>query len=79
MITHPGIQRVAHRHDATPAQIAIAWVLRHPDVLTIPKAGRPEHVHENHGALDIRLSPEDLRDLDRVFEPPRRKLRLAVI
>jgi diketogulonate reductase-like aldo/keto reductase len=79
LLDHPQVRRVAKRHDATPAQIAIAWVLRQPDVIPIPKAGNPEHVRENRGALDIQLTSKDLRDLDGVFEPPKRKVPLDVI
>ncbi len=78
LVDHPVVRRVAKRHDATPAQIAIAWVLRQPDVITIPKAGNPEHVRENRGALDIQLTSKDLRDLDDVFEPPKYKVPLDV-
>jgi diketogulonate reductase-like aldo/keto reductase len=79
LLDHPALRRVAERHYATCAQIAIAWVLRHPDVITIPKAGKPEHVRENRRALDIQLTSNDLHDLDRVFEAPKRKVRLEVI
>jgi diketogulonate reductase-like aldo/keto reductase len=64
------MRRIAARHDATPAQIALAWVLRQPKVLAIPKAGTPEHVRENHGALGVRLGQEDLDELDAAFPPP---------
>jgi diketogulonate reductase-like aldo/keto reductase len=76
LLDHPSLRRVAVRHGATSAQIALAWVLRHPDVITIPKAGTPAHVRENHRALEIQLTPDDLRDLDRVFEAPAHKISL---
>lgn len=79
LLAHPVLQRVATQHDATPAQIAIAWVLRHPDVITTPKAGKPEHVRENYGALDIELDRKDMRELDRVFEAPTHKFPLDVL
>lgn len=79
VVDHRALKRVAEVHGATPAQIAIAWVLRHLDVITIPKASKPEHVRENRRALDIELTAEELRELDRVFEAPTRKQRLAVI
>jgi diketogulonate reductase-like aldo/keto reductase len=78
LVDHPVVRRVAKRHDATPEQIAIAWVLRQPDVITIPKAGNPEHVRENRGALDIQLTSKDLRDLDDVVEPPKYKVPFDV-
>ncbi len=78
LLAHPALQRVARRHDATPAQIAIAWLLRHPDVITTPKAGKPEHVRENRSAVNIELDRKDMRELDRIFEAPTRKLPLDV-
>ena len=65
------MRRVAERHNMSTAQIALAWVLRRPNVLTIPKASRIEHVDENRAAADIVLSGEDLADLDSVSPPPR--------
>jgi diketogulonate reductase-like aldo/keto reductase len=61
---------IAARHGATPAQIALAFVLRAPDMMVIPKAGNEAHVRENRAALDIRLTEADLAELDRVFPPP---------
>jgi diketogulonate reductase-like aldo/keto reductase len=63
-------KKVAARHGATPAQVALAWVLRQDGVVAIPKAGTPEHVRENRAALDLRLTKEDLAALDRAFPPP---------
>jgi diketogulonate reductase-like aldo/keto reductase len=79
LLDNPVLKRVAKRHGATSAQIAIAWVLRHRDVVTIPKAGSPEHVRQNRGALDIELTSNDLRDLDDVFDAPSSKVPLEVI
>ncbi len=64
------VRTVAGRHGATSAQVALAWVLRHDGVITIPKAGTPEHVRENRAALDLQLTDEDLAELDRAFPPP---------
>jgi diketogulonate reductase-like aldo/keto reductase len=65
------LARVAERHDATPAQIALAWLLRQDDLMVIPKATSPTHVRENRAALDINLSKSDLAELDQAFPPPR--------
>lgn len=73
------LRRVAERHAASPAQIALAWVLRRPNVLTIPKASRLEHVDENRAAADIPLSAEDLADLDSAAPPPRQGGPLEMI
>src|SRR6185503_18933405 len=67
---------VAERHGATPAQIALAWTIRQPGVFAIPKAAREAHVRDNHRALNVRLSPHDLAELDRAFPPPKKKLPL---
>jgi diketogulonate reductase-like aldo/keto reductase len=74
-----GVRRVAERHDASPAQIALAWVLRRPQVLTIPKASKLEHVRENRAAADIELTPQDLADLDAAAPPPRQAGPLEMI
>jgi diketogulonate reductase-like aldo/keto reductase len=73
------LQAIAERHGATPAQIALAWVMRGDGVIAIPKASKPEHVRQNRAALDIQLSAEDLADLDRAFPPPSRKRSLEMI
>ena len=79
LLEHPVVATVAGRHGASGAQVALAWVLRHDGVTTIPKAGTPEHVRENHGALDIQLTDEDLADLDRAFPPPTERGRLEIL
>jgi diketogulonate reductase-like aldo/keto reductase len=71
--------QVADRHGATPAQVAIAWGLRHSGVVSIPKAGDPVHVRENAAAADIALSQEDLATIDAAFPPPRRKQALSML
>ena len=73
------LDAVAARHDATPAQIALAWVLAQPGVIAIPKAVQPEHVRQNVAAVDIRLTAEDLAELNRAFPPPARKRPLEMI
>jgi diketogulonate reductase-like aldo/keto reductase len=69
---------VARRHGVTPAQIALAWLLRQDGVIAIPKAASPGHVRENRAALDIVLSTEDLAELDRGYPLPRRGSPLAM-
>lgn len=73
------ITEIARRHNVTPAQIALAFVLRHKGVIAIPKTSRPDRVAENLGALEIELTSEDLADIDRAFPPPRRKIPLEMI
>jgi diketogulonate reductase-like aldo/keto reductase len=62
---------VAMRHRATTAQIALAWVLRQSDMMVIPKASSEAHVRENRAALDIKLTEQDLGELNRAFPPPK--------
>lgn len=76
--SRPALKRVAERHRATPAQIMLAWTLRHEHVIAIPKSSRPERVRENAAAADILLSAEDLMDLDKEFPPPRKPQPLAM-
>ncbi|MFC3893973.1 aldo/keto reductase [Lentzea rhizosphaerae] len=70
LLDSPALASVAARHDATPAQVALAWVLRLPHVNAIPKAGTVEHVRENAAALSLRLTDEDFAQLDGAFPPP---------
>ena len=71
LLGHAALREIAKRHDATPAQIALAWLMRHDDVIVIPKATGLTHVDENLGALDLLLTHEDFVALDRAFPPPR--------
>lgn len=73
------LANVATRHHATPVQIALAWVLRQDGVMAIPRTSSAAHVRENHGALNINLSPHDLEELDRAFPPPQGAQSLEMI
>jgi diketogulonate reductase-like aldo/keto reductase len=79
MFGNAAVKTVAARHDATPAQVALAWLLREPEVVTIPKALRPDHLRENRAALDIQLTDDDIQELDQAFPPPKRKVSLEMI
>lgn len=72
------IAAVARRHHVSAQQVALAWVLRDPLVIAIPKSADPAHVRQNRGALDLILSPEDMAELDRLSPPPQRKKPLAM-
>lgn len=74
LLGHPVMKRLAEEHDATPSQIALAWVLRRERVVAIPKAGTPAHVRENFDALDVQLTVRDLAILDHEFPPPTHKV-----
>ncbi|HEY9182267.1 MAG TPA: aldo/keto reductase [Gammaproteobacteria bacterium] len=77
--THPVLKAMAARIGATPARIALAWLLREPDVIVIPKASSEAHVRDNHAALELDLTAGDLDDLERAFPPPKRATPLAMI
>ena len=79
LLRNPTLKKIAQSHDATPAQIALAWVLRQPDVIAIPKASTEAHVRDNAGSLEIKLTKEDLTDLDREFPPSKSKRPLPVL
>jgi len=61
------LARVAARHDREPYQVALAWTIREPGVVTIPKASRLEHVRANAAAAELELTAEDLSELDCAF------------
>jgi diketogulonate reductase-like aldo/keto reductase len=73
------LDRIVQEHSATPAQVALAWVLRNEQVIAIPKASSPAHVQQLRAASDLTLSEADLRTLDRAFAPPRRMVPLEMI
>ena len=73
------LQAIGDKHGASAFQIALAWLLQQPGVIAIPKAGRPDHVRDNQRALEITLTPEELKAIDAQFPPPRRKHPLEMI
>jgi diketogulonate reductase-like aldo/keto reductase len=79
LLDDPALGEVARRHGATPAQIALAWALRRPGTIAIPRSGNPEHVQENAAARDITLTGDDLAALDAEFPPPRRQQPLEML
>ena len=79
LVDRPELAAVAERHDATAAQIALAWTMRSGQVVAIPKASSPEHVLENARAVDIELTADDFAQLDSAFPPPTRPRPLEMI
>jgi diketogulonate reductase-like aldo/keto reductase len=73
------LKEVAQRHGATTAQVALAWLLRQPATIVIPKATNPAHVRENFAALDLKLTADDLAILDRAFPAPTKKYPLEML
>jgi len=70
ILGNPVLRDIAAQHDASPAQIALAWVLRLDGICAIPRAARPDHVYENGAALAIVLDDDQLSALDAEFPPP---------
>jgi diketogulonate reductase-like aldo/keto reductase len=70
LLGHPRIAEVAARYGATPAQVALAWLLRQEGVAAIPRSSRPEHTRENAEARAVHLGEQDLAELDEAFPPP---------
>ena len=60
----PVIGEVAERHDASPAQVSLAWLLQKDNVAVIPKASSEDHIRDNLGALDLELDAEDIEEID---------------
>jgi diketogulonate reductase-like aldo/keto reductase len=71
LLDRRALRHAAERHGATPAQVALAWILRQPGIVAIPKAAQAAHVRENRAALDLVLDAEDLARLDAAFPPPK--------
>lgn len=79
LLTHPTVRRISDARGITPAQLLLAWVIRHPDVIAIPKASSEQHVIENAQALAVVLTVEELAMLDQAFPPPTHKQYLDVV
>ena len=79
LLKNATLKKIAKRHHSTPGQIALAWVLRQPGVIAIPKAGNQAHVRDNAESLEIQLTHEDSADIDREFPPPTSKEPLLTL
>jgi diketogulonate reductase-like aldo/keto reductase len=77
-VNHPKLTAIAAQHNATPTQIALNWLLKQDNIISIPKATNLNHVRENHAALDLNLTQENIEECDRIFPPPNRKQTLAM-
>jgi diketogulonate reductase-like aldo/keto reductase len=71
LLRHPLLTAVADLHQATPVQVALAWLMTRDGVSVIPRAGTEQHVIENRAAIELQLTEIDLRLLDEAFPPPR--------
>ena len=63
----------------TPAQIALAWTVREPGVMAIPRTGSADHTRENAAAAGIELSARDLAEIDGAFPPPKKARPLEML
>ena len=79
LIKNATLTVIAQRHSASAAQVALAWTMRVGATISIPKATAPAHVRDNRAAHDLKLTAEDLADIDRAFPPPRRAKPLEMI
>ena len=74
--SHQTLAEIARRHDATPTQIMLAWIMRTSNIIAILKTSHVAHVEENARSLDIVLTEEDLKEIDKAFPAPTSKIRL---
>jgi diketogulonate reductase-like aldo/keto reductase len=72
---HPALAEIGRARGFSAAQIALAWCLRQPDVIAIPKTVRKERLVQNLQAADIKLTADELRQIDQAFPVPHRWLR----
>ena len=79
LLENTTLEKIAKRHHATPAQIALAWVLRQPTFIAIPKASNKTHVRDNAGSVEIELTKQDLQELDNTFPPPKSQQPLPTL
>ena len=79
LLRNPQLARIASAVHATPAQIALAWLLQKDRVIAIPQTSDIAHVIENRRAASLRLSAAVLAKLDAAFPPPSHAQPLAVI
>jgi diketogulonate reductase-like aldo/keto reductase len=79
LLRDPDLVQAAASHGTTPAQLALAWVLRHDQVLAIPQTSNRRHLLENMAALELQIDPRMLAELDRCFPPPKGPEPLAML
>lgn len=79
LLRHEELRMIAEHRGVSPAQIALAWLLRQENIIAIPKAGTAAHVRDNHASLEIVLDSEELERLDAAFPPPTRQHSLEML
>jgi diketogulonate reductase-like aldo/keto reductase len=75
---HPLLQQLGRERGVSAAQIALAWCLREPDVVAIPKSVHPARIEDNLRAAQLRLSAAELQRIDQAFAPPGAKQPLEM-
>jgi len=78
ILRDPVIEQIAGRHYVTSATVVVAWTLRFPGMISIPRATAPAHVEGVAAARDVNLTDDDLAAIDRAFLPPEPGARLAI-
>lgn len=68
----PEMRDIAEKHDASPAQVSIAWLMQKDNVVAIPKATGEEHISDNYRALDLKLDEEDIEKINSLERRDRR-------
>jgi len=79
LLENTTLKRVSERRNAIPSQVALAWVLRQPGMIAIPKASNEKHVRQNAQSIEIKLTKNDLAELDREFPAPKSKRPLPTL
>jgi diketogulonate reductase-like aldo/keto reductase len=79
ILDNAGLAGISRKHGVAPSAVAIAWTMRHPNVISIPKTASLAHLRENAKAADLVLDAEDLAALDGGFPPPRGPKPLAML
>jgi diketogulonate reductase-like aldo/keto reductase len=75
----PVLKKLGLARGVSPAQIALAWCIREPGVVAIPKSARRERIEDNLRAAQLRLTADELRQIDEAFPPPRSRQPLEMI
>ncbi|MGL4234226.1 MAG: aldo/keto reductase [Casimicrobium sp.] len=79
LLSSTKLQAIARDLGATPVQLALAWLMREPDVIVIPKTSHVDRLQENLGAFELKLDRETLEAIDRAFPPPKRRTPLEML
>jgi diketogulonate reductase-like aldo/keto reductase len=78
MLTDRTVLSIAQKYHMNAFQVLLAFTLRRPNVISIPKAGSREHIEQNAAVLDISISNDDWAEIDKAFGPPTSKMHLDI-